>query len=87
MSQEAHPGLATGYTYLARPLTDGERWAAQALSDLRRRGYRPRAWQRFLGDSLARAWATRRARPGLARLITGSLVPPQCTDPQRSPAR
>jgi phosphatidylglycerophosphate synthase len=67
MSHDTHPGVAPANAYSPRTLTEGERWTAAALSDLRRRGYRPRAWKLFLGDSLARARDTRRARPGLVR--------------------
>jgi phosphatidylglycerophosphate synthase len=67
MSDDGHPEVAAAQAYSPRPLTAGERWTAQALNDLRRRGYRPRAWQRFLTDSFTRARDTRRSRPGLAR--------------------
>jgi hypothetical protein len=67
MSDHPNPGVAASQAYSPRPLTDGERWTAQALHDLRRRGYRPAAWQLFLADSLARSRDTRRARPALAR--------------------
>jgi phosphatidylglycerophosphate synthase len=50
----------------ARTLTEGERWAAAALSDLRRDGYRLRAWAAFLRASLRRSRATRAERPLLA---------------------
>jgi phosphatidylglycerophosphate synthase len=53
--------------YSPRPLTDGERWTAEALLELRRGGYRPRAWLRFLRSSLERSRDTRRTRPLLAR--------------------
>jgi phosphatidylglycerophosphate synthase len=49
-----------------RPLTDGERWTADALSELRRDGYRARAWAAFLRASLERSRATRRQRRRLA---------------------
>jgi hypothetical protein len=35
-----------------RPLTDGERWTADALSDLRRGRYRARAWVAFVRAAL-----------------------------------
>ena len=53
--------------YSPRPLTDGERWTAEALDELRRARFRPRAWRRFLARSLARSGDTRRAQPRLAR--------------------
>jgi phosphatidylglycerophosphate synthase len=53
--------------YSPRPLTDGERWTAQALGDLRRRRYRPGAWAAFLRSSLERSRTTRSQRPELAR--------------------
>ena len=53
--------------YSPRPLTEGERWTADALAELRRGGYRTGAWLTFLGDSLERSRATRRSRPLLAR--------------------
>jgi phosphatidylglycerophosphate synthase len=48
-------------------LTDGERWTAEALFELRRRGYTAKAWRAFLVRSLERSQASRRARPQLAR--------------------
>src|SRR5947209_17404628 len=57
--------------YSPRPLTDGEQWTADALAALRRDGYRPKAWRRFLGRSLGRSRETRRARPQLARQAEG----------------
>jgi phosphatidylglycerophosphate synthase len=53
--------------YSPRPLTDGERWTADALSDLRRRGHRPAAWVVFLRSSLERSRMARSQRPDLAR--------------------
>jgi phosphatidylglycerophosphate synthase len=50
-----------------RPLTAGERWTAQALADLRRRRYRPRAWWAFLRSSLERSRAARDEVPERAR--------------------
>jgi hypothetical protein len=50
-----------------RPLTDGERRTVQALVELRRAGYRPRAWVQFVDGSLERSRATRWGRPLLAR--------------------
>jgi phosphatidylglycerophosphate synthase len=47
-------------------MTAGERWAHEALLDLRRAGYRPDAWRRFVNKSLARAAQTRVQRPALA---------------------
>lgn len=47
-------------------LTDGEHWTREALSDLRRGGYRPAAWRRFLRASLDRSSDARRSRPALA---------------------
>ncbi len=52
--------------YSPRPLTEGERWTADALLDLRRRRYSPRAWRRFVRASLQRSEESRRARPELA---------------------
>jgi hypothetical protein len=79
MGEHTDPGAAAAQAYSPRPLTDGERWTAQALYDLRRRGYRPTAWRRFLADSLARSRATRRAHPALAEQarrwgVTGGLA-------------
>lgn len=59
--------LAAAQRYSPRSLTDGERWTVEALFELRRDGYRPRAWVRFLASSVERSRATRRARPLLAR--------------------
>ena len=53
--------------YSPRPLTDGERWTAEALAQLRRRRYRPAAWIAFLAGSLERSRASRSQRPALAR--------------------
>jgi hypothetical protein len=53
--------------YSPRPLTDGERWTAEALAQLRRRRYRPAAWLAFLAGSLERSRASRSQRPALAR--------------------
>lgn len=53
--------------YSPRPLTDGERWTAQALATLRGRRYRPRAWVAFVGSALERSADDRRERPGIAR--------------------
>jgi hypothetical protein len=49
-----------------RPLTKGERWTADALLELRRGGYLPTGWRRFLRRSLERSNATRAQRPQLA---------------------
>ncbi len=51
--------------YSPRALTEGERWTADALHELRRARYMPRAWRRFLRRSLERSGETRRARPRL----------------------
>lgn len=64
---ERQRAVAAAQRYSPRSLTDGERWTVEALLDLRRDGYRPRAWVRFLGSSAERARATRRARPLLTR--------------------
>ncbi|MGH2886243.1 MAG: CDP-alcohol phosphatidyltransferase family protein, partial [Solirubrobacteraceae bacterium] len=64
--EHQHAPLAA-QLYSPRPLTEGEVWTAQALAELRRGGYAPRAWLRFLRRSLERSSATRRSRPGLAR--------------------
>ncbi len=53
--------------YSPRPLTDGERWTAEALAKLRRRRYRPSAWVAFLRSSLERSTENRRERPRMAR--------------------
>jgi phosphatidylglycerophosphate synthase len=53
--------------YSPRPLTEGERWTADALAALRRRRYRPGAWRGFIRDSLARSRESRAQRPALAR--------------------
>jgi phosphatidylglycerophosphate synthase len=53
--------------YPPQPLTDGERWTAHALTTLRRRRYRPRAWVEFLRSSLERSAANRRSRPEMVR--------------------
>lgn len=53
--------------YSPRPLTEGERWTAHALADLRRRRCRPRAWAAFIRASLERSADQRRARPDLVR--------------------
>lgn len=60
-------GLRTAQAYSPRPLTDGERWTAQALGALRAGRYAPDAWARFVRDSLQRADSARRERPRLAR--------------------
>jgi phosphatidylglycerophosphate synthase len=43
-------------------MTEGELWARQLLAELRADRFRPRAWVRFLRNSLERARTTRRAR-------------------------
>lgn len=48
-------------------LTEGERWTRSALLELRSAGYSPAAWGRFLAAAHARAGASRRDRPALAR--------------------
>jgi phosphatidylglycerophosphate synthase len=57
--------------YSPRPLTDGERWTAGALLELRDSGYRPAGWRSFIARSLTRAAETRRTRPELARQASG----------------
>lgn len=55
-------------------LSEGERWALDALTSLRRRRFAPTATVAFLRDSLRRAGETSGRRPGLAaqaRLWTG----------------
>lgn len=47
-------------------LSEGERWAADALTALRRRGFSPAATVGFLRDSLRRAGETRGQHPELA---------------------
>ena len=49
------------------PLTEGERRTFEALVELRRAGYRPGAWVRFVDGSLERSRATRREWPLLTR--------------------
>jgi len=49
------------------PVTDGERWARDALGELREAGYPPRAWARFLRASHRRSRAVHAARPALVR--------------------
>src|SRR3954454_15094831 len=66
----AHPRSAAQH-YSPRPLTDGERWTADALVELRRGHYRPAAWLTFVRRSLERSSAPRRARPHLARQARG----------------
>ena len=53
--------------YSPRPLTEGERWTAESLSELRRGGYRPSAWLEFLRSSLERSGEARRQRLPMAR--------------------
>lgn len=53
--------------YSPRPLTDGERWTADALAKLRHRRYRPGAWVAFVRSALQRSADDRRARPRMAR--------------------
>ena len=60
------PGSAS-QRYSPRPLTDGERWTAEVLGELRRRHYRPRAWAAFVHSSFERSYRSRRARPRMAR--------------------
>ncbi len=48
-------------------MTEGERWARDALAELRAARFTPAAIARFLGASHRRAAATRAARPALAR--------------------
>jgi len=65
----SHAGRAQRYS--PRPLTDGERWTAEALGRLRHRRYVPHAWLAFLRDSLQRSQSTRHARPVIARQACG----------------
>jgi phosphatidylglycerophosphate synthase len=67
VGHERRGALAGRQRYSPRPLTEGERWTVDALFELRRGGFRPRAWVRFLASSLERSGDTRRARPLLAR--------------------
>ncbi len=53
--------------YSPRPLTEGERWTADELAKLRRRGYRPRAWSGFIAAAFRRSQESRRERPQMAR--------------------
>ena len=57
--------------YSPRPLTEGERWTAEVLSELRRRCYRPGAWVAFVRKSLERSSSNRCARPRMARQARG----------------
>jgi phosphatidylglycerophosphate synthase len=71
--------ITAAQRYSPRPLTEGERWTADALIDLRVGGYSPDAWRRFVCNSLERSTATRRDRPLLARQarrwgVTGALA-------------
>ena len=65
----SHAGRVQRYS--PRPLTDGERWTAEALGRLRHRRYVPHAWLAFLRDSLQRSQSTRHARPVIARQACG----------------
>ncbi len=64
------------------PRTEGERWAAEALTTLREAGFAPAAVATFLGASLQRAHDTRAAQPELRRqsrkwivaILLGTLV-------------
>ena len=69
-SNAAFPRTAA-QTYSPRPLTDGERWTAEALLELRRGGYRFPAWLRFVNRSLERSSRARQAAPGLTRQARG----------------
>ena len=60
-------GPSAAERYSPRPLTDGERWTAEALGELRRRRLRPGAWAAFLRGALERSRADRARRPELAR--------------------
>lgn len=55
--------------------TEGERWAAGALADLRAGRFTPAAWIRFLAASVRRSGEDARRRPDLARqaLAWGAL--------------
>lgn len=53
--------------YSPRPLTEGELWTAEALAELRRRRYRPRAWVTFVASALGRSSRERGARPAMAQ--------------------
>jgi phosphatidylglycerophosphate synthase len=64
---ELERGARTAQAYSPRPLTDGERWTAEALGALRAGNYRPAAWSRFIRASLERSRSSRLARPQLAR--------------------
>src|ERR671931_122321 len=57
-------------------MTDGERWARDALLALRDAGFRRAAWWRFLAASFARASQTRRARPADALTMTRGWLAP-----------
>lgn len=62
----ANDAQAVAQAYSPRALTEGERWTAQALSDLRVGAYRPRAWMRFVASSLERSAQARVEHPALA---------------------
>lgn len=58
--------VTSAQAYSPRPLTEGERWTAEALSALREHGYRPRAWASFVHSSWQRSTQARELRPQLA---------------------
>ena len=60
-------GWIAAERYSPRPLTEGERWTAEVLEQLRRRRYRPAAWIAFVARSLERSRASRSQRPELVR--------------------
>ena len=64
MSGQGRDSRASGDD--SRQRTAGERWADEALEQLRRDRYRPRAWATFLDQSFDRASESRTARPALA---------------------
>jgi phosphatidylglycerophosphate synthase len=78
--------------YSPRPLTDGERWTADALLELRRGRYRPAAWHLFVRRSLKRSAQARAARPQMVRQarcwgavgVAGWLVTCQLARPCRN---
>ncbi len=60
-------GATAWDAYSPRPLTDGERWTAEALSDLRQARYSPMAWVRFISAAYERSVRNREERPRMAR--------------------
>jgi hypothetical protein len=66
-ADDGRPPILPAERYSPRPLTAGERWTVEALSELRRSRYTPTAWARFLATSFERARENRGSRPEMAR--------------------